>query len=155
MAISTADLMDERELELDSCQLQLRQFGGRREFSGTVRTVRCLEDNVLLRRLLELPGVGQVLVVDGGGSMRTALLGDVVARTAAVNGWTGIVIHGAVRDVAALRTVDIGIKALGSQPRRSAKTGAGEVDVAVTFGEATFRPGAELWSDDDGLVVTR
>jgi regulator of ribonuclease activity A len=155
LTVATADLMDERASELDSCELQLRQYGGRREFSGRIRTVQCREDNALVRRLLEQPGAGHVLVVDGGGSLRTALLGDVLARMAAHNGWQGIVINGAVRDVAALAGVGIGIKALGSQPRRSAKTGSGEVDVAVTFGGATFRPGAELWSDDDGIVTTR
>lgn len=153
--MSTADLMDERADELDSCELQLRQYGARRGFAGRVRTVRCHEDNVLLRRLLEEPGTGQVLVVDGGGSLRTALLGDMIAGLAVGHGWEGIVINGAVRDSAALAGMDIGIKALGSQPRRSAKLGAGEVDVLITFGGATFRPGAELWSDDDGIVVTR
>ncbi len=153
--MTTADLMDERGDELDSCEQQLRQYGARRSFSGRVRTVRCHEDNVLLRGLLEQPGAGQVLVVDGGGSLRTALLGDVIAGLALGHGWEGIVINGAVRDSAALAGMEIGIKALGSQPRRSAKLGAGEVDVPVTFGGATFRPGAELWSDDDGIVVTR
>lgn len=153
--MTTADLMDERGDELDSCELGLRQYGGRRAFAGRVRTVRCHEDNVLLRRLLEEPGSGQVLVVDGGGSLRTALLGDVIAGLAARNGWEGVVINGAVRDSAALAGIDLGVKALGSQPRRSAKLGAGEVDVPVTFGAATFRPGAELWSDDDGIVLTR
>lgn len=153
--MATADLMDERDAELESCELQLRQFGARRAFAGRVRTVRCREDNVLLRRTLEQPGAGQVLVVDGGGSLRTALLGDVIAGLAAGNGWEGVVINGAVRDTAALAAIDLGIKALGSQPRRSAKLGAGEADVAVTFGGATFRPGAELWSDEDGIVVTR
>ena len=152
---TTADLMDERGDELDSCELQLRQFGARRAFRGRVRTVRCREDNVLLRRVLEGPGEGQVLVVDGRGSLRTALLGDVIAGLAARHGWEGIVINGAVRDSAALAGIDIGIKALGCQPRKSAKVGAGLIDVHVSFGGATFRPGAELWSDEDGIVVTR
>jgi regulator of ribonuclease activity A len=154
-SVATADLMDEREDELASCELQLRQYGARTAFAGRVRTVRCRDDNVLVRRVLEQPGRGQVLVVDGGGSLRTALLGDVIAGLAAGNGWEGVVINGAVRDVAALARVDLGVKALGSQPRRSTKAGAGEVDVPVSFGGATFRPGAELWSDEDGIVVTR
>jgi regulator of ribonuclease activity A len=94
-----------------------------------------------------------VLVVDGGGSLHTALMGDLIAGTAARNGWAGVVINGAVRDVAALRTLPIGIKALGTNPRKSAKTGAGERDVPVSFGDCVFAPGAEVHSDDDGVVV--
>lgn len=152
---NTNDLMDERGDELDSCQLQFRQFGAITAFTGTVRTVRCREDNVLMRNLLAAPGHGQVLVVDGGGSLVTALLGDNVAKSAVANGWRGIIIHGAVRDSADLAPLEIGIKAIGTQPRRSGKQGAGDVDVPVTFGGVTFLPGAQLWSDDDGVVVTR
>ncbi len=152
---STTDLMDEHPDDLDVCEIQFRQFGGVRRFEGLVRTVRCFEDNVLVRRALETPGEGQVLVIDGGGSMRTALLGDMIGALALANGWAGIVIHGCVRDTDALASLPIGIKALGSNPRKSAKTGAGEVDVVVTFGGATFTPGAWLTSDEDGVVVTR
>ncbi|MEW1845547.1 ribonuclease E activity regulator RraA [Nonomuraea angiospora] len=155
MTVVTADLYDERGEQLDSCDLQLRQYGGRRAFSGAVVTVRCHEDNVLLKSVLSEPGEGRVLVVDGGGSLHTALMGDVIAGMAVANGWAGVVINGAVRDVAALRELDLGVKALGSNPRKSAKAGGGERDVPVTFGGATFRPGAELFSDDDGILVTR
>ncbi|MET8987015.1 ribonuclease E activity regulator RraA [Nonomuraea wenchangensis] len=155
MTISTADLYDERGDQLDSCHLQLRQYGGRRAFSGRIATVRCHEDNALLKSVLSEPGEGRVLVVDGGGSLRAALMGDVIAGIAVASGWAGVVINGAVRDVAALRDLDLGVKALGSNPRKSAKTGAGERDVPVTFGEAVFHPGAELFSDEDGILVTR
>jgi regulator of ribonuclease activity A len=155
MDVSTADLFDERGDELDSCASQLRSYGGRAWFSGPVVTVRCLRDNVLLDRLLDTPGDGQVLVVDGDGVVDTALMGDRIAGNAAANGWAGVVIHGAVRDVAALRELDLGIRALGSNPRKSAKDGVGDVDVPVTFGGATFRPGATLWADEDGILVTR
>ncbi|MFI6987655.1 ribonuclease E activity regulator RraA [Nonomuraea wenchangensis] len=155
MTISTADLYDEHGDQLDSCHLQLRQYGGRRAFSGRIATVRCHEDNALLKSVLSEPGEGHVLVVDGGGSLRAALMGDVIAGIAVASGWAGVVIHGAVRDVAALRDLDLGIKALGSNPRKSAKTGAGERDVPVTFGDAVFHPGAELFSDEDGILVTR
>ena len=155
MGWSTADLMDERPDELASCEVQLRDFGGRTRFNGRVRTVRCLEDNVLLRTMLSTPGSGQVLVVDGGGSFRTALMGDSIARSAVDHGWAGVVINGCVRDTAELARLPIGIRALGSNPRRSAKAGAGAVDVPVTFGGATFVPGAELHADEDGIVVTR
>ena len=153
--LSTSDLMDEHPDDLEVCESQFRQFGGVRRFAGRVRTVRCREDNVLVRRTLETSGAGQVLVVDGNGSMRTALLGDRIGALAVANGWAGIVINGCVRDTDALATLAIGIKALGSNPRKSAKAGAGEVDVAVSFGGATFTPGAWLTSDEDGIVVTR
>ncbi|MEV0381451.1 ribonuclease E activity regulator RraA [Nonomuraea sp. NPDC050643] len=155
MSMATADLYDERGDELDSCDLQLRQYGGRAAFHGTIATVRCHQDNVLLRSALMEPGAGRVLVVDGGGSLHCALMGDVIAGLAVANGWAGVVIHGAVRDVVALRELDLGVKALGSNPRKSAKEGDGERDVPVTFGGVTFSPGAELFSDDDGILVTR
>jgi regulator of ribonuclease activity A len=155
MSKSTADLMDEHGDELDSCETQFRQFGAVRRFDGLVRTVRCLEDNALLRQTVAMPGQGSILVVDGGGSMRTALLGDLVAKLAVQNSWAGIVINGCVRDVDELARLPIGIKALGSNPRRSAKAGAGEVDVPVSFGGATFVPGEMMHSDADGIVVTR
>jgi regulator of ribonuclease activity A len=149
----TADLIDEHGEALASCDLQFRQFGGRKRFGGRVRTVACRHDNALVKKVLGEPGAGQVLVVDGGGSLHTALLGDLVAGLAEANGWAGVVVHGAVRDVAELGRIAIGIKALGSNPRRSAKTGAGQIDVPVAFGGVTFRPGAYLYSDEDGIVV--
>ncbi|GGT27295.1 ribonuclease E activity regulator RraA [Nonomuraea spiralis] len=153
--MNTADLYDERGDELDSCDLQLRQYGGRRAFHGTIATVRCHQDNALLKAILSEPGEGRVLVVDGGGSLHAALVGDVIGGEAVAAGWAGVVIHGAVRDVVALRELDLGVKALGSNPRKGGKTGAGERDVPVTFGGVTFSPGAELFSDDDGILVTR
>jgi regulator of ribonuclease activity A len=153
MEVGTADLVDRYGDSLQSCDLQFRQFGGRSRFAGRVRTVRCHQDNVLIRRALSQPGEGQVLVVDGGGSLHTSLVGDVVAGLGQGNGWAGLVINGAVRDVVALSRLDIGVKALGSNPRKSAKAGAGEVDVPVSFGGVRFEPGAHLYSDEDGIVV--
>lgn len=153
-SFATADLIDAHGEALLSCETQFRQFGGRRTFHGPIATVKCHEDNAMLREQLNQPGEGWVLVVDGGGSLRTALLGDQVARAAADNGWAGVVIHGAVRDVVELGTLDIGIKALGSNPRKSGKTGAGALDVPVTFGSVTFAPEAWLYSDEDGIVVS-
>jgi regulator of ribonuclease activity A len=148
----TADVFDAHP-GAQACETQLRQFGGVTAFSGEIATVRCLEDNVLLKQRLGEPGQGRVLVVDGGGSFRCALLGDNVAGLARDNGWAGIVVFGCVRDVAALRALPVGIKALGTNPRPSGKAGAGELDVPVIFGGTTFRPGATLFSDDDGIVV--
>jgi regulator of ribonuclease activity A len=149
----TADLVDQYGAELRVCDVQFRQFGGHRSFAGPVRTVSCHEDNGLLRDLVRTDGAGCVLVVDGGGSLHTALVGDVLAGAAQENGWAGLVVHGAVRDSAALAELSLGIKALGTNPRKSGKTGAGAVDVPVSFGGVTFQPGDVLHADDDGIVL--
>jgi regulator of ribonuclease activity A len=150
----TADVVDDIGSAVRSCDTQFRQFGGRAEFAGRVDTVRCFEDNALLKSVLSTPGDGGVLVIDGGGSLHTALVGDVIAELARANGWAGVVVHGAVRDTAALGALDIGIKALGTNPRKSGKTGAGERGVVVEFGGIRFVPGEIAYSDDDGIVVT-
>ena len=150
---ATADLYDEHGEALQSCDLQFRQFGGRSRFSGRIATVSCHQDNALLKSVLAEPGEGRVLVVDGGGSLHTALMGDLIAGLAVASGWSGAISNGAVRDVATLRTLDLGVKALGSNPRKSTKTGTGERDVPVSFGGVTFAPGAAVFSDDDGIVV--
>ncbi len=153
MSFATADLID-RDGNLPSCDLQFRNFGGRGRFSGKIRTVRCHQDNALLKQVLSTPGRGDVLVIDGGGSLHTALVGDLIAGLGVTNGWEGIVVHGAIRDSAAIGELDIGLKALGTNPRKSSKTGAGEADVAVAFGGVTFTPGHTLYSDEDGIVVS-
>ncbi|MFI2364706.1 ribonuclease E activity regulator RraA [Promicromonospora sp. NPDC019610] len=152
---ATADLYDELGETVQSVPVQFQLHGGVARFEGPVRTVRCFEDNALLKSIVSTPGDGAVLVVDGGGSLERALLGDMIARIAADNGWAGVVVHGAVRDRVALAEIPIGIKALGTNPRKSTKTGAGEADAEVTFGGVTFRPGARLWSDEDGILVER
>lgn len=151
--LSTADLIDDHGDTLRSCSTQFRRFGGRTVFSGRVRTVKCHEDNGLVKQVLNTPGEGSVLVVDGGGSLRSALMGDMIAEAAVGNGWAGAVIFGAVRDVRALGGLQLGVKALGSNPRKSLKDGAGLLDVPVTFGDVTFVPGEWLYSDEDGVVV--
>lgn len=155
MPVSTADLYDERGEELQSVPTQFRSFGLRTAFDGPVRTVRCFEDNALVKTTLSTPGGGAVLVVDGGGSLARALMGDMIAELAVANGWAGTVIHGAIRDRVAIDGLDLGVKALGTNPRKSTKTGAGEVDVEVAFGGVTFRVGAHLYSDEDGILVER
>jgi len=150
----TADLVDDIGPDVRSCDTQFRQFGGRSAFAGPIATVRCFQDNALLKSVLSEPGDGRVLVVDGDGSVHTALVGDLIAELGRTNGWAGLILHGAVRDAATLATLDIGIKALGTNPRKSGKTGAGERDVDLRFGGVTFRPGEIAYSDDDGIVVT-
>jgi regulator of ribonuclease activity A len=149
---STADLLDEHP-DAAVCALALRQFGAVASVDGEIATVRCFEDNVLVRQRVTQPGAGRVLVVDGGGSLRVALVGDNIASLARDNDWAGLIIHGCVRDAAELRELAIGIKALGTHPKPSSKTGEGEVDVPVSFGGVTFQPGARVASDDDGIVV--
>jgi regulator of ribonuclease activity A len=149
----TADLVDVIGPDVRSCDVQFHQFGGRTQFAGAISTVRCFQDNALVKSALSEPGRDRVLVIDGAGSLHTALVGDVLAELARANGWAGLVVYGAVRDSAALRGIDIGIKALGTNPRKSSKTGAGERDVAVRLGGATFMPGDIAYSDDDGIVV--
>jgi regulator of ribonuclease activity A len=150
---ATADLLDEHGENAAVCTSALRSFGGRVAFGGPIRTVRCFEDNVVLKRILGEAGDGHVLVVDAGGSMRVAVVGDMIGTLAAGNGWAGVVINGCVRDVATLATLDLGVAALGSNPRPSEKGGAGEVDVPVTFGDVTFTPGDMVYADADGIVV--
>ena len=149
----TADLVDDIGPDVRSCDLQLRQFGGRSEFAGPITTVHCFEDNALLKSILSEAGNGGVLVIDGGGSLHAALVGDVIAGLGVDNNWAGIIINGSVRDAATLRTLDIGVKALGTNPRKSTKTGEGVRDTAVEFGGVVFVPGEIAYSDDDGIVV--
>jgi len=149
----TTDLADEFGDAVQSCDLQLRDFGGRTRFSGTVVTFRSPEDNLVLKDIVSEAGEGRVIVVDAGGSLHGAMIGDNMAARAASNGWAGIVINGVVRDSLALAAIPIGIKALGTNPRRSHKNGVGERDVDVDFGGITFRPGDLLTADEDGIVV--
>ncbi|MEO5874189.1 MAG: ribonuclease E activity regulator RraA [Streptosporangiaceae bacterium] len=155
MTFATADLIDDFGAELQSCETQFRQYGGQARFSGAVATIRCFRDNGLVKQTLNSPGEGRVLVVDGGESLASALCGDLIAQAAVDHGWAGIVINGAVRDTVVLRTLPLGLKALGANPRKSAKDGAGELDVPVFFGGAEFRPGSWLYSDEDGIVIAK
>jgi regulator of ribonuclease activity A len=149
---STADLLDEHGDAALVCLIQFRGFGAA-SFEGSIMTVRCDEDNVLVRQQASEPGEGRVLVIDGGGSMRCALLGDSIAALARDSGWAGIVVNGCVRDTRALDELGLGVKALGSNPRPSGKAGAGEIGVPVSFGGISFTPGARLVADADGVVA--
>jgi regulator of ribonuclease activity A len=151
---ATADLVDAHGDELRVCDLQFRQFGRALRFAGPLRTLKTFEDNALIKTTLSRPGEHSILAIDGGASLRCALVGDVIAGLAQDNGWSGLVIWGAVRDSAALGLLDIGIKALGTNPRKSGKTGAGQIDVPITFGGILLRPGDWLYSDEDGIVLS-
>ncbi|MGP3769638.1 ribonuclease E activity regulator RraA [Streptomyces sp. SDT5-1] len=151
--VPTADLYDEYGDQLHVCEEQFTSYGGARAFTGPVRTVSVYEDNALLHALLNEPGDGAVVVVDGGASLRAALLGDLMAKRARDNGWAGLIIRGAIRDAAVVGATTVGVQALGTTPRKSDKEGKGEVDVPVTFGGVTFHPGDILHADEDGVVL--
>ncbi|WP_439591034.1 ribonuclease E activity regulator RraA [Microbacterium sp.] len=155
MTIATADLYDERGEELDSLSLPFHDIGGRVAFDGPIRTVRCHRDNALVKTVLATAGDGAVLVIDGAGSLESALVGDLIAASAVANGWAGLIVHGAIRDRAAIAALPLGVKALGSNPRKSAKDGVGEVDEPVTIAGVTFTPGRHVWADADGILVER
>lgn len=157
VSFSTCDLCDEHKASSDGSFRVLppvfRDFGARAAFSGTVVTVKCHEDNTFVKAMTDVPGLGRVLVVDGGGSLRKSLLGGNLAAAAARNGWAGVVIDGCVRDVAELKACDVGIKALASVPMPTEKRQQGQMDVPVTVQGVAVWPGDMLYADADGIVV--
>ena len=157
-AFSTCDFCDpHRDTEDGQFRVLppvLRDFGGVRAFCGPVSTVRCFEDNTLVKEAVDSPGLGRVLVVDGGASLRRALLGGNLGAAAARNGWAGVVIDGCVRDVAELAGHAVGIRALAPMPMPPRKLGAGQRDVPVRVQGVWIRPGEWLYADADGIVVS-
>jgi regulator of ribonuclease activity A len=153
MRTATADLCDEFGAEVQVAEPLFQDWGGSTAFAGPIETVRVFEDNGLVRQVLETPGRGRVLVVDGGGSLRAALVGGNLAGLAQRNGWTGIVVHGCVRDSTELRATPVGIKALQTIPRKSSKAGLGEQGAPVSFAGVTFVRGCFLYADADGIIV--
>jgi regulator of ribonuclease activity A len=153
MPFATPDLCDEFGAEVRVAEPLFRDWGGVERFAGPIATLRVFEDNALVRQALEMPGGSRVLVVDGGGSLRTALVGGNLAALAHQNGWNGLVVYGCIRDAAEIASTPVGVKALHAVPRRSARAGAGERGVPVAFAGVTFTPGAWLYADRDGIVV--
>lgn len=151
----TADLCDAHPDAVLVADPIFRDYGGVRVFHGRVATVKVHEDNVLVRKTLEEPGGGRVLVVDGGGSLRCALVGDQLAAIAHQNGWAGLVVYGCIRDAEEIARIPIGVKALATNPRKSAKKGAGERDIPVTFAGVTFAPAGFVYADDDGVIYAQ
>ena len=147
MSEATADLYDDFADRLQVATPMFRDYGNKRQFSGPVSTLKVHEDNTLVRAALEEEGEGRVLVVDGDGSLRCALVGDMLAQLGVDNGWQGIVVYGCIRDAAVIASMDIGIKALNTNPRKSVKKGVGERDVPVEFANVRFAPGAYLYAD--------
>jgi regulator of ribonuclease activity A len=160
MNFSTCDLCDAHEDKIANGSLQAlppvyRHFGKRRRFAGPARTLKVFEDNALVRSTLETPGEGKVLVVDGGGSLRSALVGGNLAKLAENNGWAGIIVHGCVRDTLELNDCEVGLQALGTIPRRSARKGIGEKDLVVNISGVIVHPGDMIYADEDGVIVCR
>jgi regulator of ribonuclease activity A len=161
MDFKTTDLCDEH---FDLCnqfsdRLQIAEpifndYGGEIMFSGLIVTLKVFEDNTLVRKVLEEPGENRVLVVDGGGSTRCALLGDQLGELAEDHNWAGIVVNGCIRDSAAMSELSIGVKALATHPLKSIKRNSGERDIPLCFAGITFRPGYYLYADDDGMIVS-
>ena len=154
MTLATADLCDQHEGEVRVAEPIFRAYGGTLAFGGPIATVKVFEDNVLVRQALSDKGAGRVLVVDGGGSLRCALVGDQIAVLARDNGWAGIVVYGCIRDSLAINELPIGVRALGTHPLKSIKKGAGDRGIPVTFAGVTFVPGHHLYADADGVIVS-
>lgn len=155
MAYSVPDICDEFIDEVSVLEPIFRDFGGKERFCGEVVTVKCFEDNSRVGESVRSPGRGRVLVVDGGGSLRHALLGDLLAAAAAENGWQGLLINGCVRDVEILKSIELGVKALRAHPVKTEKRGEGRLDVNVTFAGTTIHPGDYLYADANGVVIAR
>ena len=154
MKIKTTDLCDQYTAEVRIAEPVFKDYGATKFFAGPMATVQTLEDNVLLRQVLEEPGRGRVMVVDGGGSLRRALIGGKIAELARKNGWAGILIYGCIRDVGELAHIQIGVKALNTIPLRPKKEGIGQKELLVTFAGVTFVPGHYLYADEDGVIVS-
>jgi regulator of ribonuclease activity A len=154
MSFVTADLYDEHEENLRIATPMFNDYGGKKRFSGPASTVKVFEDNSLVRTALEEPGQGRVLVVDGNASLRCALVGDMLAELGKDNGWQGIIVYGCIRDSAVIANINIGVKALDTNPRKSVKKGVGERDIAVTFADVTINPGDYIYADEDGVVIS-
>ena len=153
--MKTTDLSDKYGDQLRVAEpIGFRSFGGRNEFHGQIETVQCFEDNTFVRATLEKDGTGKILIVDGAGSNRCALLGDNIAALAQKNGWSGIIVFGYIRDSVALSAIDIGILALGTSPKKSAKDNLGAVNLTVRFADVDFVPGEFVYVDEDGIVVS-
>ncbi len=154
MQFTTADLCDEHESRISVAQPLFRNYGGNTSYCGKISTIKCFEDNSLVREALKSPGAGRVLVIDGGGSTRRALVGDLLAQAGADNNWAGIVVYGCIRDSGVIATINIGCKAIATLPLKTDKKGIGEKDIPVHFADVDFIPGQFLYADEDGIIVS-
>lgn len=154
MTFQTPDLCDENEGKVKVATPMFQAYGGKTRFHGQIQTVKVFEDNVFVRDMLSESGSGKVLVVDGGGSLRCALVGDLIAAMAQKNGWEGIIVYGCIRDSGVINGIDIGVRALNTNPLKSVKQGAGYKNIPVTFAGITFEPGQFVYVDEDGIITS-
>ncbi|MCH7820468.1 MAG: ribonuclease E activity regulator RraA [Proteobacteria bacterium] len=154
MIIVTPDLCDENPETVSAVAPIFNNYGGKSAFGGEIVTVKCFEDNTVVKAQAAEDGNGKVMVVDGGGSIRCALLGDMIAENAMKNGWLGLIIYGCIRDVDAISTLDIGVQALNSMPIRSVRENRGELNIEISFGGVTFKPGEYVYADNNGVVIS-
>ena len=154
MEYLTTDLCDAYEDKIRVVAPILRSYGGKGTFHGPITTLKLFEDNSFVRKCLEQPGEGRVLVIDGGGSLRRALVGDQLAQLGVTNGWSGIIVYGCIRDSVAISQMMIGVFALATHPLKTLKRNLGEIDIPLSFGGVTFTPGEWLYADQDGIVVS-
>ncbi|MBK1722047.1 ribonuclease E activity regulator RraA [Thiocystis violacea] len=154
MDFKTADLYDRHGDALRVCDPIFRDFGGHLRFAGPVVTVKCFEDNSFVKSTLAEPGEGRVLVVDAGGSLRCAMLGDLIAASAVEQGWAGVILFGCIRDTAEIGQMPLGVKALASIPRKSQRRGEGQRDIPVTFAGVRFATGDHVYCDPDGVLLS-
>jgi len=155
MTISTPDLCDEYGEAISVLSPGLQHYGAIKRFAGQVVTVKCFEDNSKVAQLVATPGKEKVLVVDGGGALRRSLLGDQLAEKAVTNGWEGIIVYGAIRDIEDIATMDLGVMAMGTIPRKTVKKDIGEIDVAVEFCGVKILPGEYIYADATGVVTSQ
>lgn len=155
MDLFTTDLCDAHADAVRVVEPMFSSFGGRAAFHGRIATLKLFEDNSLVRQALESPGDDRVLVIDGGGSLRRALVGDQLAALAVKNGWAGVVVYGCIRDSRAIGEMDIGVFAIDTHPLKTVKKNVGEADIPVSFGGVTFTPGEWLYADEDGVVISK
>lgn len=152
---STPDLCDQHPAIVRVLLPGYTNYGGKTTFCGKIVTVKCLEDNSRIKEQAALDGKGKVMVVDGGGSLRKALLGDLIATQALENGWEGFIIHGVIRDVDVIATLSLGVKALGSIPLKTERKGIGEINIPVSFAGQDILPGEWIYADNNGILVSR
>jgi len=150
----TPDLCDESPELISVVSPMFTNYGGHKAFHGEIVTVKCFEDNSVVKEQANLAGKGRVMVVDGGGSTRCALLGDLIAEKACENGWAGFVIYGCIRDVDAIAELNLGVQALNSIPIKSVRKGRGDLNIDITFGGVTFKPGHFIYADNNGVIVS-
>lgn len=151
---TTPDICDDFEDQVRVLDNIFNNYGGLNSFCGSAVTIKCFEDNSVVKKLLDSPGEGRVIVMDGGGSLRRAILGDMLAKNAQDNGWAGLVINGCIRDCDEIAALNIGVKAISTHPMKTEKRGLGDLDIPVSFAGQTIKPGDWVYADNNGVLVS-